>query len=97
MENPKNERLLDLSHREFATFVPLIILAVWIGIYPSPFLRRLEGSVQRIVMRVNPQYAQAYADCGKPLTTAQASNTAGGQFLASVPCDANGNPLPVSR
>ena len=21
----------------------------------------------------------------------------GGQFLASVPCDANGNPLPVSR
>jgi hypothetical protein len=53
--------------------------------------------VQRIVMRVSPQYAQAYVDCGKPLTTAQAANTAGGQFLASVPCDANGNPLPVSR
>jgi NADH-quinone oxidoreductase subunit M len=97
VENPKNERLLDLSNREFATFVPLIILAVWIGLYPSPFLRRLETSVQRIVMRVSPQYAQAYVDCGKPLTTAQATNAAGGQFLSSVPCDANGNPLPVGR
>jgi len=50
-----------------------------------------------VVLRVSPQYAQAYVDCGKPLTTAQATNAAGGQFLASVPCDANGNPLPVAR
>ena len=57
VENPKNERLLDLNHREFATFAPLIVLAVWIGLYPAPFLRRLETSVQRIVARVSPQYA----------------------------------------
>ena len=61
IENPKNERLLDLSHREFATFAPLLILAVWMGIYPAPFLRRLETSVQQIIMRVNPQYAAKYA------------------------------------
>ena len=42
IENPKNERLLDLSQREFATFAPLLVLAVWIGLYPAPFLRRLE-------------------------------------------------------
>ena len=59
IENPKNERLLDLSHREFATFAPLIVLAVWMGLYPAPFLRRLETSVQHIVARVNPQYAAA--------------------------------------
>ena len=97
VENPKNERLQDLNHREFATFAPLIVLAVWIGLYPAPFLRRLETSVQRIVLRVSPQYAQAYVDCGKALTTAQTATSAGGQFLASVPCDANGNPLPVGR
>src|SRR6187455_2158624 len=33
VENPKNERLLDLGQREFATFAPLLILAVWMGIY----------------------------------------------------------------
>ena len=43
--------------REFATFAPLIVLAVWIGLYPSPFLTRLETSVSRVVTRVSPQYA----------------------------------------
>jgi NADH-quinone oxidoreductase subunit M len=93
VENPKNERLLDLSNREFATFAPLLVLAVWIGLYPAPFLHRIETTVQRIVLRVSPNYEQAYVDCGKAPTAAQAATTAGGQFLASVPCDANGNPL----
>src|SRR5204862_5236101 len=44
IENPKNERLLGLSNREFATFAPLLILAVWLGIAPAPFLHRLETS-----------------------------------------------------
>jgi NADH-quinone oxidoreductase subunit M len=35
VENPKNERLLDMGQREFATFAPLLILAVWMGIYPG--------------------------------------------------------------
>ena len=67
IENPKNERLMDLTHREFATFAPLLILAVWIGLYPTPFLRRLETSVAHVMSRVNKDYAQAYAmaaDCG---------------------------------
>jgi NADH-quinone oxidoreductase subunit M len=97
VENPKNERLLDLNNREFATFAPLLVLAVWMGLYPAPFLRRLETSVQKIVMRVSPQYAQAYIECGKAPTTAQMNATPGGQFMASVPCDANGNPITGKR
>jgi NADH-quinone oxidoreductase subunit M len=62
IENPKNERLPDLSLREFATFVPLIILAVWIGIYPSPFIRRLDTSVARVMARVNSAYAPQNAN-----------------------------------
>src|SRR6266699_3281063 len=94
VENPKNERLLDLSHREFATFAPLLILALWMGIYPAPFLVRIEKSVQHIVERVSPQYAQAYAancDPTPPLITAAvvAANPAA-QFLAAAPCDASG-------
>src|SRR4029078_5664503 len=68
VENPKNERLLDISNREFATFAPLLILAVWRGICPSPFLRRLETSVQHIVLRVSPQYAAKYAECNPAVT-----------------------------
>src|SRR5213076_2211207 len=64
IENPKNERLIDLNNREFATFAPLLILAFWMGLYPSPFLVRLEPSVQHVIARVSPQYAQKNAaDC----------------------------------
>ena len=59
VENPKNEKLRDLNLREFATFVPLIVLAVWIGLYPTPFLDRLDTSVDRVVARVSPQYVGA--------------------------------------
>jgi len=101
IENPKNERLLDMGQREFATFAPLLILAVWMGIYPAPFLRRLEKSVQHIVERVSPQYAQAYlANCDptpKPVTAAVVAQNPAAQFLAAAPCDANGNPIPEKR
>jgi hypothetical protein len=113
IENPKNERLVDLSHREFATFAPLLVLAVWMGLYPAPFLNRLETSVSHIIARVSPQYAKnAAADCGVPLPAASATTRAGetpaplpaavadnpgAKFLASVPCDANGNPLTGAR
>ena len=36
--------------------MPLLILAVWIGLYPKPFIDRLQTSVDRVVVRVNPEY-----------------------------------------
>jgi NADH-quinone oxidoreductase subunit M len=92
IENPKNEGLLDLGHREFATFAPLLVLAVWMGIYPAPFLRRIESSVQHIIMRVSPQYAAKYAECNTAPPTAEliaASNNPAAKFLSTMPCDVN--------
>ena len=101
VENPKNERLMDLSNREFATFAPLIVLAVWIGLYPKPFLDRLNMSVQNVVARVNPAYVgKMAADCGLPApvpTAAVLAENPAAKFLASVPCDASGKPLPASK
>ena len=59
--NPKNENLPDLSMREFVTFAPLLLLAVWIGLYPKPFLDRLETSVDKVMMRVNTDYTPRFA------------------------------------
>ena len=53
LENPKNEKLADLSLREFVTFVPLLILAVWIGLYPKPFFDVLDKPVTAIVERLD--------------------------------------------
>jgi NADH-quinone oxidoreductase subunit M len=51
---PANESLRDLTVREFATFLPLIVLVFWIGIFPKPFLDILDKPVERIVRIVNP-------------------------------------------
>ena len=56
---PANEQLPDLNLREYATLVPLVILAFWIGIYPKPFFAVIEKPVQRIVEQVNPNFYQA--------------------------------------
>ena len=62
VDNPKNENLPDLSIREWATFTPLIILAVWIGLYPKPFIERLDTSVDRVMARVNSAYEPVNAE-----------------------------------
>ena len=90
VENPKNEKLVDMSVREFATFAPLIVLAVWIGIYPAPFLTRLETSVARIMSRVSPEYAAA---CNPTPTPELMAVNAAAQFLDAVPCGPDGQPL----
>ena len=59
--NPKNENLSDLTMREVCTFVPLLVLAVWIGLYPKPFLDRLETSVDNVMVRVNSDYTPRLA------------------------------------
>src|SRR5688572_21966193 len=58
IENPANEKLLDLNFRELATLVPLIIMAFWIGLYPAPFFRALDKPVNKLVLKVRPDYFQ---------------------------------------
>ena len=53
-DNPENQSLTDLTLRELATFIPLIILAFWIGLYPRTFLQYLHEPVNKIVEIVRP-------------------------------------------
>ncbi|HXP44909.1 MAG TPA: NADH-quinone oxidoreductase subunit M [Candidatus Acidoferrales bacterium] len=70
--NPKNEKLHDLTPREVLTFVPLLIMAFWIGLYPKPFFQILEQPVNQIVQNVrNPQAGDAVNAAFRPeITTA---------------------------
>ncbi len=55
----KNLKLPDLNLREWAVFAPLMIWALWIGVYPKPYFDILEKPVARIVERVRPHYYDA--------------------------------------
>jgi NADH-quinone oxidoreductase subunit M len=50
--NEKNENLADLSPREVACFVPLVILAFVIGLYPKPLFQILNTPVNNLVATV---------------------------------------------
>src|SRR5439155_13751 len=39
LDQPENAHLADLSPRELAVLLPLVACIVWIGVYPTPFLR----------------------------------------------------------
>ena len=54
LDQEENRVLSDLNWREMVTFVPLIILAFWIGLYPNTFLDYLHDPVNQIVERVRP-------------------------------------------
>jgi NADH-quinone oxidoreductase subunit M len=51
--NQKVQGHLDIDMREILTLVPLIILVIWIGVYPNTFLSLMDASVQNLINRVN--------------------------------------------
>ncbi len=52
LDKPENEHLPDLSRRELAVLVPLVVVMLWMGVYPKPFLERTEQSVTQLVANV---------------------------------------------
>jgi NADH-quinone oxidoreductase subunit M len=49
LSNTANQSLLDLSKREIAVLVPIVIFIVWIGVYPTPFLKTSAASTAQVV------------------------------------------------
>jgi NADH-quinone oxidoreductase subunit M len=45
--------MLDLSLREKVVFAPLLLLVLWMGVYPNSFLRPIQASVDHLVQQVN--------------------------------------------
>jgi NADH-quinone oxidoreductase subunit M len=45
--------MLDLTPRETAMFVPLLLLVLWMGVYPSSFLTPIRASVDNVVQQAN--------------------------------------------
>jgi NADH-quinone oxidoreductase subunit M len=53
VEHPENRSLIDLSRRERLVMLAMVIPIFWIGIYPDPFLRRIEPSAIQLLRRVD--------------------------------------------
>ncbi|HLY61170.1 MAG TPA: NADH-quinone oxidoreductase subunit M [Terriglobia bacterium] len=50
--NPKNQNLPDIDAREKFILVVLVLVILWMGVYPNPFLRRIDVSSAQVIQRV---------------------------------------------
>jgi NADH-quinone oxidoreductase subunit M len=62
----ENEKLLDLNAREVLIVAPLVVLILFLGIYPKPALDRIEPAVAEVLERIEeatdysvPEYGSA--------------------------------------
>lgn len=51
--NDKIFSFKDLNLREIAYLVPIVIMMFWMGIYPKPFLRKMDTSVTHLLNKVS--------------------------------------------
>jgi NADH-quinone oxidoreductase subunit M len=68
--NEKNATLADLRPREWAVIVPIIAVAILMGVLPNLFLRPIEPSVERILNHYHqgaPARIQATARPQRPV------------------------------
>jgi NADH-quinone oxidoreductase subunit M len=47
--NEKNKNLPDINKKELFALVPLVVVAIWLGVYPKPVLDPINNSVKAIV------------------------------------------------
>jgi NADH-quinone oxidoreductase subunit M len=59
VRHEENRRLTDLSIREWAVLLPLVLFIVWIGVYPVAFTGKTEATIEALVDQVRSKASVA--------------------------------------
>jgi NADH-quinone oxidoreductase subunit M len=51
--NERVNHFEDLNKREISYLLPIVILMFWMGVYPQPFLRKMDASINKLVNQIN--------------------------------------------
>jgi NADH-quinone oxidoreductase subunit M len=65
LDKEANRKLTDLTGKEIGLMMPLLVLMFWMGLYATPFLRKIENSSNGIVKYVLEQQAAGTAQLEK--------------------------------
>jgi NADH-quinone oxidoreductase subunit M len=63
ISHEENRHLSDLSPREIAMLVPVVLLIVWIGVYPYTFLRPMEATTAHLLEQMQVQKTMVAQPC----------------------------------
>jgi NADH-quinone oxidoreductase subunit M len=99
LTNAANQSLEDLKPRELGYLAPLVVLIFVMGLFPQPFLDRINPSVDRFLSRVEARFdGTPYAAAGAipswigaaPAPGHEAGHSAGGEAPSAPSTGAHG-------
>ena len=61
LDKAENQHIPDLNRRELALMMPLIACIIWLGVYPTPVLRRMEVAATQFVQLVESRASRTFA------------------------------------
>lgn len=76
--NEANKNLPDINRRELVALVPLVIITVWLGVYPKPVLEPINNSVEAVVTLMHEKAITAEAKQRIPNPMAEKANNSNG-------------------
>src|SRR5579863_79879 len=84
--------MLDLSPREKAVFAPLLILVLWMGVYPNSFLGPIRASVDHLVHQVHAAQQAALHPKGSPIRLVTTTRPVMAGLVPAIHVDARDKP-----
>ena len=84
IKHSENDALQDLNIREILTLIPVIILIVWIGIYPKPFLKLTSASTTHLIEVVKSKHSQIVAQNEAPVFKEQMESDSNNLYAHGV-------------
>ncbi len=66
IKHKENEKLLDLDKREILIMAPLVVLILFLGLYPKPALDRIEPAVAEVLERIEEATDYSVPEFGSP-------------------------------
>ncbi|HEY3356956.1 MAG TPA: NADH-quinone oxidoreductase subunit M [Polyangia bacterium] len=101
--NPKNRDLKDLTGREIAVFLPVLAMIFVMGLWPAPFLSRMEASAKQFITTYGERYAAGPKSLHEEFATRliaggepKASLDVGTRGLAAAPAPAAAPRPPIA-
>jgi NADH-quinone oxidoreductase subunit M len=70
-----NRHLRDLAIREWAVLVPVIIMIIWIGVYPRTFTGKTEATIEALIAQVESKASVAHKKVAPTTTVAKAERS----------------------
>ena len=75
--NDENAKLLDLGLREKLILAPMVVLIIFLGVYPKPALDRIEPAVESILDRIEAETDYEVPEYGRQAEIEEIAQEAG--------------------